>query len=280
MGTLQEIPRSDWAELRDLYKKDWPRCVEGYCLLDTQISYPALAEVFNFKVYCPGGKMSNGFIGIIDFEKKYQQMHVCPLDDITPIEDALTHTDVIDWDRVVNVPSVNSEIKACVERFCKRANLKVIYDNKVHKYLLDKGFPVFDIDEKSPNNVCVGPVKPEFLDLVDCAWTFHDPEYTRRLFETFTKNGMSYVLYSTETNEPLSWIFHDEAGSFTHLYCVEEYRRNGYAEYITKIATNSLLKQGKYVLTHTLEKNKPAADLFTKLGFEEKGFVWWLQLSK
>lgn len=62
MDSLIEIDRSKWPELRDLYKQDWPKNAVAFCILDTKISYPDLAETFNFKVYCPDGDIRNGMI--------------------------------------------------------------------------------------------------------------------------------------------------------------------------------------------------------------------------
>jgi ribosomal protein S18 acetylase RimI-like enzyme len=94
------------------------------------------------------------------------------------------------------------------------------------------------------------------------------------------ENDLTHVLYSSETNEPLAWIFHDEAGSFTHLYCLEDHRKKGYAEYVTIVATNAFLEKGKNVLAYTLEGNVKAQKLFDKLGFDFIEHVWWIELKK
>lgn len=66
MDSLIEIPKSELPTLRELYRAHWPSGVEGYCLLNTQILYPALTEFFQFKFYCPEGKIANGMVAISD----------------------------------------------------------------------------------------------------------------------------------------------------------------------------------------------------------------------
>lgn len=130
-----------------------------------------------------------------------------------------------------------------------------------------------------PENTYVGPLQPEHLNLVNETWTFYT-DHSYHLFETLMKNGLTYVLYSSKDHSPLSWITVDEAGAFTHLYCIEAHRGKGYAEYITKVAINDLLKQGKDVLAYTLEDNIKPQKLFNKLGFNYVGYAWWVFLTK
>ncbi|XP_028173078.1 glycine N-acyltransferase-like protein 3 [Ostrinia furnacalis] len=276
MDSLLEVPNSELPKLRDLFRTHWPHGVEGFCLLNANILYPALTEFFSFKFYCPGGKIANGLVAISD--KEYYQVYICPVtEDVSIMENALYKTSVIDWNRVVTVPSASANVVAALKRLCSRLDLKIIYENRCCKHLLDRDNKPFDLSD--PVNTYVGPMKREHLKLVNETWTFYsDRSYS--LFETLMNNGLTYMLYSSEDHSPLSWITVDEAGAFTHLYCLDAYRRKGYAEYITKVTVNDLLQQGKDVLAYTLEDNVKPQKLFEKLGFDFLGYVWWIRLTK
>lgn len=93
------------------------------------------------------------------------------------------------------------------------------------------------------------------------------------------ENKLTYVLYSLE-NKPLAWISVNETGALTHLFCVEEYRRHGYGEFIAKFAINEWLKKDKVPLAFTVDGNLRAGKLFRKLGFINVGTVFWILANK
>lgn len=93
------------------------------------------------------------------------------------------------------------------------------------------------------------------------------------------ENELTYVLYSLE-NKPLAWIAVNATGALTHLFCIEEHRRNGYGEFIAKYAVNEWLKKGKVPLAFTVDGNLRAQNLFCKLDFENIGTVYWVLVNK
>ncbi|CAG9795654.1 unnamed protein product [Diatraea saccharalis] len=278
MEPLIEISRNKWSQLQALYRNDWPWGIEGFRLLDIHIQYPDMNQAFNFKVYCPGGDLHNGMVAISDMEH-YYQVYVYPVTrNITNIEHALTNTNIINWNRTICIPSVNSETLVCLKIICQRLSLQ-LSEEVVCKHLLKKESKPFEI-LNHPLNTYVAPLKPEYLDLIDRTWTYYTPNNSRRFFEILMRNGLSYVLYSTDNHKPLAWIFIGEAGAFTHLYCVATQRGKGYAEYITKIATNDLLRQGKDVLAYTLKENVRPQNLFRKLGFDFLDNVIYVDIQR
>ncbi|XP_059059074.1 uncharacterized protein LOC131852412 isoform X2 [Achroia grisella] len=276
MEPLMEIPQHKWPELRDLYRNKWPEAAEGYCFLDTQISCPGLSEEFNIVIYSPQGDIRNGTIVVSDTEK--YQIYIYPInDELAAIEDSLLNTKKIDWNRtMITVASVKPNTLECLTRVCKKLNVNMEFDNDVLDYILDKNAPRYDIS--CPDNTYVGPLKEEYIDTIDKAWTFRSTTssiYFRRLME----NNLNYVLY-TNDHEPIAWINIDECGALSHLYCIESQRNKGYGEFITKIALNDMLSKGRYVLVYTLGKNYKPQKMFTKLGFKLIGQVSWVFLSR
>lgn len=129
----------------------------------------------------------------------------------------------------------------------------------------------------SPPDTYVAGLKPEHLRIVDETWTFYS-DLSYKLFESLLRNQLIYVLYST-TDEPLAWVTISWEGTLTHLYCMENHRRKGYAEFILKHAVNDQLNKGKNVLGYTLEHNVKAQKLFDKLNFARIGYDTWITFN-
>ena len=100
-----------------------------------------------------------------------------------------------------------------------------------------------------------------------------------KYFETLVRNHLFFVLYS-DNGDPLAWVGTDQEGHLTHLYCLEEHRKKGYAEYVLRYVVNKELKKGRDLLAYTYEHNMKPKHLFDKLNFERFGFDRWLSVMK
>ncbi|XP_052743685.1 uncharacterized protein LOC112052115 isoform X3 [Bicyclus anynana] len=279
MDPLVEIPRNKWPELRDLYRNKWPDDAVAFCFLDTQITYPKLAEYCNIKVYSPEGDIHNGFVAVYfnEMGETYEVM-IQLLDNIDIIEKALAGSKVIDWTKAFYVSSASPVVVECFRNLEKKLNvIGNTRGNKAYRHFIDRTSKQFDISN-SPQNTYVADLKPEHLHIIDKTWTFHN-DSSYKMFESLLKNHLTYVLYSTN-DDPLAWITVAWEGTLTHLYCIEGHRKKGYAEYILKYAVNDQLNRGKDILAHTLEKNAQAQKLFDKLNFRKIGYDTWIYVIK
>lgn len=78
MDSLMELPRDEWPQLRDEFEKYGLFGIPGYYLLETHISKANLGSICNFRVFCPYGDFSSGFVAsstkvnlFILFKRKY-----------------------------------------------------------------------------------------------------------------------------------------------------------------------------------------------------------------
>ncbi|XP_049876662.1 glycine N-acyltransferase-like protein 3 [Pectinophora gossypiella] len=281
MEPLVEIPRESWPALEALYADRWPDGAVAYCILNMHLIKPNLKDAFEFKVYCPEGKLHNGMIGI-SLRQEYYQIMIQPLEDVAQIQNALLTTKLINWNRNIMVPSANDATIQCLEKIKNELGINVYYgkDTIAYKHILRNNSKKFD-DIILPPNTNIGPLKPKHLEIVDKTWMFHG-DGTCQFFDTLLRNDMTYVLYSSEgeTSEtPLAWVTVGDHGSLTHLYCLEEHRRKGYSELVTKYAANDLLEKGHHVLAYTVDSNERAQNLFRKLGFQDVGYDYWVVVN-
>ncbi|KPJ14722.1 hypothetical protein RR48_06896 [Papilio machaon] len=277
MNSLVAIPVAEWPRLRDLFSIDWPKGAAAYCLLDTSINCPKLSLEFNFKLYCPFGDMNNGMVAVT-VQGDDIQVIIRPLRDVIKIEEALLSTNVIDWSKNIIAPFASPEVTASLVKISNKLNVKIYYEqNKAITFLLNKTCIPFDIS--LPENTYVESLKPEHIDIVDKTWTYSS-ERSKEYFEILMRNDSTYVLYSTENNEPMAWVTVNDAGSLSHLFCLEPYRRKGYGELITKYACNDILKKGRNIIAYTVENNYKSQKLLLKLGFENIGYDYWVIIVK
>lgn len=58
------MPLDRWSELKSAFKRDWPRSVSGYLVLETGEFIFKSGIDYGFKVYCPFGNVNNGIVAL------------------------------------------------------------------------------------------------------------------------------------------------------------------------------------------------------------------------
>ncbi|KAJ2948625.1 hypothetical protein O0L34_g7878 [Tuta absoluta] len=200
MEPLVEIPRGKWAELRDMYLSNWPEGAEAYILLNIQIARPTLGREFDFHVYCPDAEFSNGMVATFEKDDHYQVV-IQPIGgNIEKIEAALLTTSIVNWKKFLMVPYANATTVECLERIKHILGLNLLYnaESKAYKHFLDKGSKQYDF--VLPPNTYIGPLRPEHIDTVNNTWTYRNKN-THKIFESWMKAGLSYILYSKNGSE-------------------------------------------------------------------------------
>lgn len=264
MEILEELPIEQWPNLQKKLKKFWPLNLPGFYILHMNLRYPEVRETLKFKIYCPNGNMDNGFVGII--ARDMPEIVIFSItEDTSKIQEALLKTNLIDWSKMVLFGMVTSLTRRTLEEVRSVMQFKRFYESMAKMYHLEPTVPFEDLIV--PDNTYLRSVKTEHIQRVNDTWTYKSSN-THIYFATLVSNGLSYGLYSTDTEELLAWIFINESGYFCHFYCEEKYRRRGYGEYVLKCATNAILKEGHDVYAYVVPNNNKPLGLFTKLGFK------------
>lgn len=127
---------------------------------------------------------------------------------------------------------------------------------------------------KTRQHTYLQTIKKEDISQVDNAWPYkHDS--TNNYFTILTENGLSYGLYSTESNTLIAWAFINEYNFICNLYCEERHRRFGYAKYLITKLVNSQLENGEDAYCFVVEGNERSLKLFKGLGFKIiEEFCW------
>ncbi|XP_013187481.2 glycine N-acyltransferase [Amyelois transitella] len=274
---LVQISSWSWSSLRNLFKANWPYGVQGYCLLHMLITQPSVASAFNFSIYCPRGVIEKGMIAISSTDT--YQLYICPVvtENLKCMEESLLNTKVVDWKKDIIIPAVTPDVMKLIDRVGHVLKLDVKCNGQVIRYLYSDNSPPFP-DVNPPIGTTVGPLKNEFISLVDATWSFRS-ETSVQYFKRLLDSSSTYALYS-EGGQPLAWVIVDETGSLAHLYSLERCRRQGYASFLVKRAANDLLNKGQHVLLYSVMDNFPSQRLFVKLGFKNYGLTSWVVIQK
>ena len=113
-----------------------------------------------------------------------------------------------------------------------------------------------------------------------------DTTWTQWVCDHYEMDTPSYVKGRVEDGEVwgvfrdekiLGFIGLHEEGSMGMLVILEEYRRQGLAEYLMTFLTNSLLAQGRIPHDHIIVGNDASERLQRKMGFEISSHnLWWM----
>lgn len=119
---------------------------------------------------------------------------------------------------------------------------------------------------RSPPDTYLAPLNPDHISRVDETWPYkHAASYF--YFSTLAANNLVQGLHSTHNNQLVAWVFLNEYNFICHLYCEEQHRRKGYAEFLLKYTVNEQLTLGNDLYTYVEYDNERSSRLFDKLGF-------------
>ncbi|XP_075990721.1 uncharacterized protein LOC142986237 [Anticarsia gemmatalis] len=281
MDILEELPVEQWPILQAKLKKLWPLNLPGYYTLHVNLKYPAIRDAFKFKVYCPYGNMDNGFVGFNTKGPHPDIIIFSMTEDTSKIEEAILKTKLIDWDNgLVFFDVVTSLTLRTLQRVNTVMKFGKFHPGMAKMFHLDGNTKPFTISSL-PDKTYLTSVKLEDIHQVDDTWPYkysHSHEY----LTTLASNGLSYGLYSSETNGLLAWVFINEYNFLCHLYCGEKHRMRGYGKFVMQCAVNDLLKDGHDVYAYVVPENVKPLALFSQFGFkiaDEAAFIYIVKNS-
>ncbi|KAG6456491.1 hypothetical protein O3G_MSEX009780 [Manduca sexta] len=274
MDILQELMINKWHLLQKKLKNLWPHNVPGYYTLYLNTKCLGVRDAFKFKVYCPYGDMNNVFIAI-SHKGTFDCIIFSITEDTSKLEEAILNTKLIDWSQLVLFDLVTSVNVKCLERIRKVFEFSHWHLGRVKMYYLDRRTKPFE-DLRCHSDTYLAPVKQDNIQRVDDTWPYRHSE-SRYYFSTLDSNSLSFGLFSSTTNKLLAWTFLNEYNFVCHLYCEEEFRRNGFAEYLVRFVVNRELVAGNDVYAYVEVGNERSAGLFAKLGFmdvDDSGYLF------
>ena len=126
----------------------------------------------------------------------------------------------------------------------------------------------------------LGPLTPDDVPFVAQYWELTDEpeEHIRRKVAEFDSVCMR------EGGRPLSRVgLHYEVGSVANMgfaHTLEEFRRRGFGQAVTKAIVNRLADRGVRCTCHVIKDNRESMALCKRLGFTRIGEATWADIGK
>ncbi|XP_048483830.1 uncharacterized protein LOC105395288 [Plutella xylostella] len=278
MDPLVEMSSKRWPEIRDSFDTRDPRDITGYYMMDIPLRHPELVDAFSIKVFCPYGLIENGAVLFIDKGALKEVVILAKNNNTEQLEKAIVNTKRIDWSEVLCVPWADAPVTRLMKRVCPKIGVKMIKSTATIRHVRSKDSEPFE-DLEAPPGTYAAPLEVKHVDQVDRAWVFRYPT-SPRFYRTLITNQLTYGLFSTHDHALLCWVTICEAGYLTHLFCEEQHRKKGYAEFLGKYVTNDQLRLGRDVFCYVVEDNLASMKLFRKLDYDVIGRGVWMYFTR
>lgn len=154
-----------------------------------------------------------------------------------------------------------------------KRNFEVVGEWPCWYFLTPEGYGPGPWDE-------LGCLNPDDVPFVSKYWELSDEpeEHIRRKVAEFDSACVRI------DGRPVSWVgLHYEVGNVACMgfaHTLEEERRKGYAQAVTKAIVNRLAKRGVRCTCHVIKDNKESLALCERLGFTRIGEATWADIGK
>ncbi|XP_061511638.1 uncharacterized protein LOC1275478 [Anopheles gambiae] len=263
---LVEIPRSDWEEWRDLYKRDWPRHEIAFNLVQNYINWSKHdRKIKDLVLYSLNGSWrENGTFVIIDRIDLY--MHTLD-ESLDTLRRAL---ELVDWDYYY--VAVMCEHEALLFDTFKKLNVRVGIGRANTVYFLPKE-EALKFNVTVPAGLRLGSLEPGHAKIITDLWP-HRERGSEFSIERLVRWNPSMGLFDEQGNL-LGWCLLTQPGVMGSLGVIEQ--RKGYGKLVVMAFAKKLAEMGRNLYASILVENEPSKALFGGLGFKPIKDVNWIR---
>nr|XP_040239532.2 uncharacterized protein LOC120959876 isoform X1 [Anopheles coluzzii] len=265
------IPPSEWTELRDLYRLNWPEHHVAYATVDNFIRwYEKDSGIKNLTIYCLNDSWrEDGTYLIVD---RYQ-LFAYSLDPTNCVLEKALH--LLDWSGGLKVSSLLSRHRAPVINVITAKGLEKEYDSETFLYYMPKA-------ECDALQLSV-PAGFELKALsADDASTANDVWPNRHQGSLFFLQRLAAWnpnagLYECATGKLVAWCFRLQAGPLGALQVDEEYKRRGFGTVVAIAVAKQIANLGQDCFALVNAANVPSKKMFERIGFKHDGEAYWVR---
>uniref|UniRef100_A0A4Y0BHE2 N-acetyltransferase domain-containing protein n=1 Tax=Anopheles funestus TaxID=62324 RepID=A0A4Y0BHE2_ANOFN len=263
---LVEIPRNDWEEWRDLYKRDWPRHEIAFNLVQNYIDWSKRdRKIKDLALYSLNGSWrENGTFVIID----RIDLYMYTLDESL---DTLRRTlELVDWDYYY--VSIMCEYETLLYNTFKKLDVRVSIARPNIMYFLPKE-EALKLNPSVPEGLQVGPLQPYHAKIINDLWP-HRETGSEFSLERLIRWNPSMGLFDKQ-GDLLGWCLFTQPGVMGSLGVIE--RRKGYGKIVVQAFAKRLAEMGFNLYASILVENEPSKTLFASVGFKPIKNTTWIR---
>ncbi|XP_058447808.1 uncharacterized protein LOC131428132 [Malaya genurostris] len=261
---LQLIPQSEWPELRNIYKLDWPKHELAYNTIQNYINWVKIdPRIKHLEVYSLNGSWRvNGTYMILD---RYQMFFYSIEESNASLERALR---LIDWDYSYKVCYISHCHRPTLDIVLKSLNIGIQWDTPSYLYYYPKEESL-KLEINLPAGLKLKRLQVKHAAIANNFWP-HRCEGSEYFLKRLAAWNVSVGLFN-ESDELLAWCFCWQTGAMGALEVVTEHLRKGYGTLIVKAIARELARVGLNCYGTVICTNKASQGMFDKLGFERTG---------
>ncbi|XP_058818234.1 uncharacterized protein LOC131681454 [Topomyia yanbarensis] len=258
---LQLIPQSEWIDLRDIYKVDWPKHEMAYNTIQNYINWVKIdSRIKHLKIYSLSDSWrDNGTYIIVD---RYQMFFYSIEESNESLGRALR---LIDWDYSYKICYIRKCHRSALDLVLKSASIELQWETFTYLYHLPKEESLkFEIN--LPDGLRLKRLQAEHAITANNIWP-HRCEGSEYFLKRLAVWNISIGLFN-ESDKLVAWCFCWQTGAMGPLEVAPEHLRKGYGTIMVKAIARELANNGLNCYGTVLCTNKASQGMFEKLGFK------------
>ncbi|XP_017471424.1 PREDICTED: uncharacterized protein LOC108362791 [Rhagoletis zephyria] len=276
-GELVSIATTEWAALRDVYRRDWPLNVYSYYALENYLNWlrkdPELCER-EVRIWSVDDNWREHGIYILQDRTNFARTvraDVCSPEYIALYQLVFNYLDALPYTELLFRDKTCTAVKKYIEQLGYTPNLEECYPARL--YHLSKK-DCLKLGVKQCVDFIIQPLKLTDAKEVNDFWPYKGLG-TQYIVERNIKYNLTLGAYHHDSGELCAWVLYSELGTIAFLYVKAPYRRRGLAEVLVRQLCRALADQDHDAMAHIEDTNEASTKLFTKLGFQAIEYNYW-----
>uniref|UniRef100_A0AAG5DR56 GCN5-related N-acetyltransferase Rv2170-like domain-containing protein n=1 Tax=Anopheles atroparvus TaxID=41427 RepID=A0AAG5DR56_ANOAO len=276
---LIEVSHGDWAELRDLFRRDWPKHEFAFHLLQNYVQWKDQDESIDVKIFSLNENwrddetflLKDAFeIYFYSSETDENNLHLVRL--LTLLEWETLHEISMDY---------LERHHLAVARVISNRSLSVTSSNLANYYFMAKEKALAQASSPLPEGFAFARLALKNLDYVYKQWPLRNHisyEAGFGLLKRLILLNESVGLFNGH-GVLVSWCLSDQTGAHSDLQTVEAECRNGYGRLVAKELARRLARKGSDSKAYVLQENEKSIKLFESIGFDRIQNLHWVVIG-
>ncbi|XP_053675804.1 uncharacterized protein LOC128726046 [Anopheles nili] len=257
------IPVDDWSELRDQYRKDYPKHHVAFSTIDNYVRwYEKDPSIKNLTIYCLNGTWrDDGTYLVVD---RYE-LFVYSWEPTNRVLERALH--LLDWSGGLMFSTLLSRHRQPVLNVITAKQLTISCDSETFLYYMPKA-NCDALNLSVPDGFELKSLSAEDASKANDMWPIRN-------------QGSMFILpnvglYDRSSGKFVAWCFRSQAGPLGSLRVVAGYFRRGFGTIVTIAVAKQIAALGQDCFTLVNRKNEPSKRMFEKIGFKHDGEAYWI----
>ncbi|XP_058126745.1 uncharacterized protein LOC131267802 isoform X3 [Anopheles coustani] len=269
-----DILFDEWSELRDIYRRNWPKHEFAFYLLQNYIQWKSQEQTLNVNIFSLNGNWRNDGTFVL-------KVIVEEIDGYGSYLIRLLK--LLEWEKLseISMDYLGTHHMA-VTKVINDNNLLVRSSNMANYYFMAKEQALAATSLPLPEGFSFARLTPtKHLDYVYNQWPLRSHisyEAGYGLLNRLLLLNESVGLFDAE-GVLVSWCLSDQTGAHSDLQTVDSHCRKGYGRLVVMELAKRLARNGSDSKAYVLQENSKSVKLFESIGFHKIQNLHWVVIN-